>query len=133
MSEQLELEMEIIKTDFYLKLASEADMETVLHDFYKQDYSTVVDEETGEESTQVEGDPYFVPNTADYAVDVVGTLYDQTGEPVTTEEGLIDVEMTALDGWHVNIRLVGDAMRDVVEALDTLHGVEPEVPRRIWL
>ena len=113
----VEPEMEVIKTDFYLKLASEADMETVLHDFYKQG----------------EGDTYFVPNTPDYAVDVVGTLYDQTAEPVTTEDGLTDVEMTALDGWHVNIRLLGDAMRETVEALDTLHGVEPEVPRRIWL
>ena len=119
MSEQLELEMEIIKTDFYLKLASEADMETVLHDFYKQDYSTVVDEETGEESTQVEGDPYFVPNTADYAVDVVGIIQEPTGD--------------TLDGWHVNIRLMGDAMRDIVEALDTLYGVAPEVPKRVWL
>jgi hypothetical protein len=132
MSEQLELEMEIIKTDFYLKLASEADMETVLHDFYKQDYSTVVDEETGEESTQVEGDPYFVPNTADYAVDVVGIIQEPTGNTLT--DGDMEYpEMQAMDGWHVNIRLVGDAMRDVVEALDTLHGVTPEVPRRIWL
>jgi hypothetical protein len=132
MSEQLELEMEIIKTDFYLKLASEADMETVLHDFYKQDYSTVVDEETGEESTQVEGDPYFVPNTADYAVDVVGIIQEPTGNTLT--DGDMEYpEMQAMDGWHVNIRLVGDAMRDIVEALDTLHGVTPEVPRRIWL
>ena len=133
MSEQLELEMEIIKTDFYLKLASEADMETVLHDFYKQDYSTVVDEETGEESTQVEGDPYLVPNTSDYAIDVVGTLHEPTGNTLTNDDGMEYPEMQAMDGWHVNIRLVGDAMRDVVEALDTLHGVTPEVPRRIWL
>ena len=132
MSEQLELEMEIIKTDFYLKLASEADMETVLHDFYKQDYSTVVDEETGEESTQVEGDPYFVPNTADYAVDVIGIIQEPTGNTLT--EGDMEYpEMQAMDGWHVNIRLVGDAMRDIVEALDTLYGVTPEVPKRVWL
>ena len=132
MSEQLELEMEIIKTDFYLKLASEADMETVLHDFYKQDYSTVVDEETGEESTQVEGDPYFVPNTSDYTVDVIGIIQEPTGNTLT--DGDMEYpEMQALDGWHVNIRLVGDAMRDIVEALDTLHGVTPEVPKRVWL
>ena len=133
MTEELELEMEVIKTDFYLKLASEADMETVLHDFYKQDYSTVVDEETGEESTQVEGDPYLVPNTSDYAIDVVGTLHEPTGNTLTNDDGMEYPEMQAMDGWHVNIRLVGDAMRDVVEALDTLHGVTPEVPRRIWL
>jgi len=132
MSEQLELEMEIIKTDFYLKLASEADMETVLHDFYKQDYSTVVDEETGEESTQVEGDPYFVPNTSDYTVDVIGIIQEPTGNTLT--EGDMEYpEMQAMDGWHVNIRLVGDAMRGIAEALDTLHGVTPEVPKRVWL
>jgi len=132
MSEQLELEMEIIKTDFYLKLASEADMETVLHDFYKQDYSTVVDEETGEESTQVEGDPYFVPNTSDYTVDVIGIIQEPTGNTLT--EGDMEYpEMQAMDGWHVNIRLVGDAMRGIVEALDTLYGVTPEVPKRVWL
>ena len=133
MSEELELEMEIIKTDFYLKLASEADMETVLHDFYKQDYSTVVDEETGEESTQVEGDPYFVPNTADYAVDVVGTLHEPTGATLTDDEGMEYPEMQAMTGWHVNIRLVGDAVRDTVETLDTSYGVTPETPMRIWL
>ena len=36
------------KTDFCLKLPSEADMPTALADFYKQDYVTVVDEETGD-------------------------------------------------------------------------------------
>ena len=39
----------------------------------------------------------------------------------------------ALDGWHVNIRLVGDEVREAVEALDTSHGVTPSAPQRIWL
>ena len=132
MSEQLELEMEIIKTDFYLKLASEADMETVLHDFYKQEEITVVDEETGEEIVQIENELCFVPNTSDYTVDVIGIIQEPTGNTLT--DGDMEYpEMQALDGWHVNIRLVGDAMRDIVEALDTLHGVTPEVPKRVWL
>jgi hypothetical protein len=144
MSEQLELEMEIIKTDFYLKLASEADMETVLHDFYKQEEITVfdeetgeaitvVDEETGEEITQIENELCFVPNTSDYTVDIVGTIQEPTGNTLTSDEGMEFPEMQEIDGWHVNIRLVGDAMRDIVEALDTLHGVTPEVPKRVWL
>ena len=144
MSEQLELEMEVIKTDFYLKLASEADMETVLHDFYKQEEITVfdeetgeaitvVDEETGEEITQIENELCFVPNTSDYAVDVVGIIQEPTGNTLTGDGDMEYPEMQAMDGWHVNIRLVGDAMRGTVEALDTLYGVEPEVPRRIWL
>jgi hypothetical protein len=36
-------------------------------------------------------------------------------------------------GWHVNIRLVGDAVRETVEALDETHGVTPETPMRVWL
>ena len=42
-------------------------------------------------------------------------------------------EMQAMTGWHVNIRLVGDAVRDTVETLDTSYGVTPETPMRVWL
>ena len=47
--------------------------------------------------------------------------------------GMAYPEMEALDGWHVNIRLSSDAMRDVVEALDVSHGVTPDAPKRVWL
>ena len=128
MSEQLEPEMEVIKTDFYLKLASEADMKTVLHDFYKQEEITVVDEETGEESTQVEGDPYFVPNTADYAVDVVGTIQEPTGNTLTGDEGMEYPEMEAVDGYHANLREELTAEQEA--ALPTVTA--PATPQRKW-
>jgi hypothetical protein len=41
--------------------------------------------------------------------------------------------MEDLDGWHVNIRLIGDEVREAVEALNVTHGVTPSTPRRIWL
>tara|TARA_B110000879_G_scaffold99630_1_gene135283 strand:+ start:467 stop:799 length:333 start_codon:yes stop_codon:yes gene_type:complete len=107
-------ETEVIKTDFYLKLANEASMTTVLSDFYNED-----DE--------------FVPNTSDYSMDVVGTLHESTGATLTAEDGMEYPEMQAMTGWHVNIRLVGDAVRETVETLDTSYGVTPEVPQRIWL
>ena len=127
------IEPEVIKTDFYLRLATEADMPTVLSSFYTQDTETTVDEETGEETTTNVGDPYLVSNTSDYAIDVVGTLHEATGNTLTDEEGMEYPEMQAMTGWHVNIRLMGDAMRDTVETLDTSHGVTPEAPQRIWL
>ena len=37
-----ELELEVIKTDFYLKLANEAAMPSVLSSFYTQDTETTV-------------------------------------------------------------------------------------------
>lgn len=121
------------KNDFYLKLDAEASMPSVLSAFYKQDYSTIVDAETGVESTQIEGEPYFVSSTADYAIDVVGVLHEATGNTLTDDGGMEYPEMAAVDGWHVNIRLSGDTMRDAVEALDVSHGVTPDAPRRVWL
>ena len=123
---------EIVKTDFYLRLASEADMPTVLSEFYRQDYVTVVDDE-GNETQTPEGDAYLVTHSHDYAIDVVGTLHEPTGTMLTDEEGNEYPEMQAMAGWHINIRLVGDAVRETVEALDESHGVTPEQPMRVWL
>ena len=127
------IEPEVIKTDFYLRLATEADMPTVLSSFYTQDTETTVDEETGEKTTTNVGDPYLVPNSSDYAIDVVGTLHEPTGATLTDDEGMEYPEMQAMTGWHVNIRLTGDAVRETVETLDTSHGVTPEAPMRVWL
>ena len=120
--------------DFYLKLASEAEMPTALAAFYKQDYTTIVDPETGEESTQIEGDPYFVSDTADYAIDVVGVIQKPTGVTLTDDEGYEYPEMAALDGWHVNLRLSGEGRRDDAEAL-AAYTVDPTpvTPARVWL
>ena len=120
------------KRDFYLKLTSETEMPAVLSAFYQQDYVTNVDDE-GVETQVADGDPYMVTHTHDYAIDVVGTIYEPTGVTLTDSEGMEYPEMAAVDGWHVNIRLVGDAMRDVVEALDGAYGVTPNSPSRVWL
>jgi len=132
MINELITEEEAPRTDFYIKLDAEADMPTVLSAFYKQDYTTIVDPETGEESLQIEGDPYFVGNTPDYSIDVVGVLQEPTGNTLTSD-GMEYPEMVALDGWHINIRLTGDVLRDETEALDVSHGVIPSVPKRVWL
>ena len=127
-----EVIIEAPKRDFYLRLSAESDMPTVLSAFYRQDYVTSVDEEGVE--TQVEdGDPYMVTHSHDYAIDVVGTLHEPTGTMLTDDEGNEYPEMAPMAGWHVNIRLVGDAVRETVEALDETHGVTPETPMRVWL
>ena len=123
---------EVVKTDFYLRLASEADMPTVLSAFYRQDYVTVVDDE-GNETQTPDGDPYLVTHSHDYAIDVVGVIYEPTGNMLTDDEGNEYPEMAPVDGWHVNMRLVGDAVRETVKALDTSHGVTPNSPSRVWL
>ena len=127
-----EVIVEAPKRDFYLKLTSEAEMPAVLSAFYRQDYVTNVDDE-GVETQVADGDPYMVTHTHDYAIDVVGVIHEPTGVTLTDSEGIDYPEMAAVDGWHVNIRLVGDAMRETVEALDAAHGVTPNSPSRVWL
>ena len=127
-----EVIIEAPKTDFYLRLSAESDMPTVLSDFYQQDYVTQVDDE-GVETQVADGDPYLVTHSHDYAIDVVGTLHEPTGTMLTDEEGNEYPEMQAMTGWHINIRIAGDAVRETVEALDESHGVNPEQPMRVWL
>ena len=110
-------ELETPTIDFYLKLTDEAAMTTVLSGFYNEDNEIVK----------------FVPNTSNYAIDVVGTLSEPTGNTLTDDNDMEYPEMQALDGWHVNIRLIGDEVRTAVEALDETHGVTPGAPQRIWL
>ena len=121
------------KVDFYLRLSAESDMPTVLSAFYQQDYVTQIDEE-GVETQVADGDPYLVTHSHDYAIDVVGVLHEPTGNTLTDDEGNEYPEMAQIpNAWHINIRLVGEAMRETVEALDTSHGVNPEQPMRVWL
>ena len=122
------------KTDFYLKLAAETDQRSVLDEFYRQDYTTEVNPETGEETQVPSGDPYLVAYTEAYGIDVVGTIYKPTGNTVVDAEGNEVPEMAPIDGWHVNLRLVGDARRKDVEALSKYFtDPEPRTPSRVWL
>ena len=127
-----ELIIEAPKIDFYIKLNSEADLPTVFSAFYKQDYVTVVDEE-GNETQTPEGDPYLVTHTHDYAIDLVGVIYEPTGNMLTDDEGNEYPETAPVDGWHVNVRLVGEGRREDVEAIDATYGVVPNSPSRIFL
>lgn len=125
--------IEAPKTDFYIKLPSEADLPTAFSAFYKQDYVTVVDEETGESSQVADSDPYLVMHTHDYAIDLVGIIYEPTGNMLTDDEGNEYPETAPVDGWHVNFRLVGDARRADIEAIDAVYGLIPNSPSRVWL
>jgi hypothetical protein len=102
------------KNDFYIKLTNEAAMPTVLSAFYNE-----------------EGE--FVSNTADYAIDVIGTLYEATGVTLTDADGMDYPEMVVVTGWHLNIRLLNDTNRTIVESIDELYGVTPGTPNRLWL
>ena len=124
--------IEAPKVDFFIKLASEADLPTAFADFYRQDYVTVVDEETGEQTQTPDGEPYLVTHTHNYAIDLVGTIYEPTGNTLTDDEGNEYPEMAPIDGYHVNVRLSGDGVREQVEAIDLAYGVTPNSPSRVF-
>lgn len=119
------------KTDFYLKLSSEESVPTVLSAFYKQDTTSEFDPETGEEIVTNVGDPYFVQNSPDYAIDLVGIIHKPTGNTLTDAEGIEYPEMAPLDGYHINIRLNGDNRREDIETLSE-YFVDPTTPSRVW-
>jgi hypothetical protein len=123
---------DIIKTDYFIKLPSEADMPTALAAFYRQDTTTEVDDETGEETVINVGDAYLVSTTHDYAIDLVGVIYEPTGETLTDDEGNEYPETAPLDGYHLNIRLLNDTMREAVDAIEAEYGLTPNSPSRVW-
>ena len=61
--------------------------------------------------------------TADRAIDVIGTLYNDDG--VYDEEGEEVTAPTPMDGWHVNY------LGDLPDGWET-YEVHPEPPKRIF-
>lgn len=127
------MELETSKTDFYIRLDTKDDLPTVFSAFYRQDTKTEFDEETQEYNVVNVGDPYLVKTTKHYAIDVVGIITKKTGNMITDPESGIEFpEKRPVDGWHVNVRLIGDEFRPHIEAIDAEYGVIPERPRRVW-
>ena len=82
---------------------------------------TSIDEESGE---HVESWNYY---TQDWAVDVIGTIYD----PGTyDEEGKELTPPVPHEGWHVNAKW--NTVRSTMPTFLTTRGVMPVTPRRIF-
>jgi hypothetical protein len=121
------------KRDFYYAFTDEAAAATALQPFYYQPVITSVDEETGETVETPDGDAYLVMHSHDHSFDIVGLIHEPTGNMLTDAEGIEYPEMAPIDGWHVNLRIRGDYMRDDAEAIDATSGVSPVTPHRTWL
>jgi len=55
-----------------------------------------------------QGEERLVSASHQMAIDVVGTVYEPTGNMVT-HNGMTSPEMAAVTGWHINIRVLDDA------------------------
>ena len=130
------------KRDFYFSFTDEAAAAEALQPFYFQPQVQSVDPETGEKLFDAEtgepimeddGDAYLVTGSADHAFDIVGLIHKATGNMLTDADGMEYPEMAPVDGWHINLRIRGDYMREEAEAIDAEYGVEPTSPHRTWL
>ena len=134
--------IEAPKRDFYYAFTDEAAAATALQPFYHQPQVQSVDpdtgeklydEETGEPVMENDGDAYLVMHSHNHSFDIVGLIHEPTGNMLTDEEGIEYPEMAPIPGWHVNLRIRGDYMRDEAEAIDATDGVSPVTPHRTWL
>lgn len=98
-------------TDLYLKFTDEAAAAAVL---YTQE-PTAWDEEGNVTATE--------PRQAYANISTIGIIYKPTGE--TDAEG--NPVMAALDGWHVNVRVVNEDPTPLEQ-----YAVTPAAPVRVW-
>lgn len=108
-----------MKSDFHFKFASRDEAKSVLSDYCTPD----------EES----GTPTITLATHDYAVDPVGEIYEPTGVMLTDAQGNEYPESVLVTGWHVNLRILNEALLDSAEAVAAVYGVTPTSPIRVWL
>jgi hypothetical protein len=101
-------------TDLYLSFPDEAAAKAVL---FTQE-PTEWDEEGNATA--------FEPRQSYANIDTIGIIYKPTGETLQGEDGPYP-EMAPIEGWHVNVRLVGED----AAALEPFV-VEPKTPVRVW-
>lgn len=104
--------------DKYLSFESEAAAKAVL---YRIEGAVEADPENGVEAQE----GYEVANYRN--IDTIGIIYKPTGNTLQGEDGSYP-EMAPIEGWHVNIRLVGGEDADALEPFV----VQPKTPIRIW-
>jgi len=98
-------------TDLYLKFTDEAQATEYLYTQVPTEFN-----EEGEPITWVSQ-----PNFAN--IDTIGIIYEPMPDPMPEPPP----EPVAMEGWHVNVRLIGEDG----SALEPFK-VEPEHPRRVW-
>lgn len=73
----------------------------------------------------------YTTTGSDYSVDVIGRMFEPTGETTTHTDFAGDSfevpVMQPIEGWHVNVRCT----KEVPAALQQ-YAVYPATPKRVW-
>jgi hypothetical protein len=104
-------------TDLYLKYADEAES---IDNLYAKKEEVIIDEEGGEVIILVPdlSKPLFAN------VDVIGVIYEPMPDPLPEPPP----EPVAMEGWHVNVRVVAGEDGEPLQQFS----VVPQSPRRVW-
>lgn len=118
-------EKTVIATKYLVKGTAENDFED--YTTYDPPEGAEVLDSWPEETTRTDWNapPQMMKVPKYAAIDVIGVIYKPTGNMLTTTEGDAP-EMAPLEGWHVNVRHLGEA-----EEL-AAYQVFPETPVRGW-
>lgn len=103
--------------DLYLQFESKEQAKEYL---YTQ-VPIAFDEET-QEPTEFQSQPKY------QNIDIIGPIFEETGETVTDSEGNESPVLEQIPGYHVNIRVVGSETSDDPEPF----AVQPKTPLRVW-
>ena len=83
--------------------------------------------------TDPDGNEMLVPvSYRDFAIELDIPIFEATGVMLTSEDGFEYPEMQQIAGYHVNLKLVGEAYRPQASALET-YRVYPNTPSRTFL
>jgi len=63
-----------------------------------------------------EDNEYIEYFSSTHSLDVIGTIYKETDNILTTKEGVEYNEMVAIDGYHANLDLHGEAFPESLES-----------------
>lgn len=119
---------------YYLKATDEQALWTALEaaNLAVKDYDPT--DEANQRPTDLEPDAEWEPTGAyewrslSNMLDVIGTMYRETGNMLTDGEGMEYPEMEAIDGYHANLR--EELTDEQVALLPTIDA--PTVPYRKW-
>jgi hypothetical protein len=103
-------------TDFYLAFPDQVTADAVLYTTH---------DATTDEDGNVTTEAYVTPNYAN--IDTIGIIYKPTGETME-QDGMTVPVMAPIDGWHVNVRVVGGEDAEALQAFE----VTPTTPMRVW-
>lgn len=82
------------------------------------------------QTSEIEGtqEEFLVRFTDQYAIDVVGEIYEPTGNILTDSEGFQFPEMQKVPGWHVNVRVCNP--EDTIPETFLEYEIFPTTPTR---